>query len=230
MHSKRLARVPSAVPATCAFAFTNEEVTGNCLNMEVRMEIQTDAKQGAGLESLPPACQARKPSPISQGGQVNNQGEVWQIGTQDCDSESPWKSPAAATNVSTLQIGILWLHPAPSQPRPFTRTWLPASKRGSIISQVTLGKSLPSLGLNCLIYKMRWFSYPPRVAIPIRTPSKYVTSSSLDRHLMCARPSPVAGPPALPLRGSQGDSGSVFTAGSVTDPDLELLHPPSVWS
>lgn len=74
MHSKRLAHVPSAVPATCAFAFTNEEVTGNCLNMEVRMEIQTDAKQGARLESLPPACQARKPSPISQGGQVNNQG------------------------------------------------------------------------------------------------------------------------------------------------------------
>lgn len=60
------------------------------------MEIQTDAKQGAGLESLPPACQARKPSPSSQEGQVNNQGEVWRIKTESCDSELPWKSPEAA--------------------------------------------------------------------------------------------------------------------------------------
>ncbi|XP_023391107.1 gastric inhibitory polypeptide receptor isoform X2 [Pteropus vampyrus] len=79
---------------------------------------------------------------------------------------------------SSFQIGISWLHPSPSRSRLFTRTWLPASKRGSIISQVTLGKSLPSLGLKCLIYKMRWFSYPPQVAIPIRPPSKYVTLSS----------------------------------------------------
>lgn len=97
MHRERLAVCPMLfLRPLLLLSPAKEEVIGNRLDKEVRMEIQTDAKQGAGLESLPPACQARKPSPSSQRGQVNIQGEVWQIGTQGCDSESPWKSPGAA--------------------------------------------------------------------------------------------------------------------------------------
>lgn len=43
------------------------------------MEIQIDTKQGARLESLPPACKAGEPSSISQEGHINNQGQVGQI-------------------------------------------------------------------------------------------------------------------------------------------------------